>query len=173
MEPSLVAFLLDMAVKLSGLPAIPVAALPPIEPVSRATMQQLVCPEASPGCGAIVALFDTDGQRILYLDSLDLENSSDNSFLVHEIVHVLQYRQRGDTMYADCAALLRTEGEAYRVQNAYLRREGQFLRVGDVLRFTTCGMDKSVAARAPAGSDLSSRLSPSAVMAPHAIAPDL
>lgn len=173
MEPTLIAFLLDMAIKFSGLPPIPVAELPPMEPVSRATMQEIVCPEASPGCGAIVALFDTEGQRILYLESLNIENSSDNSFLVHEIVHVLQYRHRGEAIYADCTALLQTEGQAYRVQNAYLRREGQFLRVGDVLRFTTCGTDKSIAARAPTGSELESRSRPSAIMAPQAVAPDI
>lgn len=148
MDTALVAFLLDMAVKFSGLPPIPAEALPAFQPVSRAEMQRRVCPEAAPGCGAIVALFDTDQYRILYLEHLDLDNPADNSFLVHEIVHVLQYQQRGESIYADCNALLRTEGQAYRAQNAYLRREGQLMRVGEVLRFTTCGADRAVAALA-------------------------
>lgn len=151
MDTALIAFLLDMAVKFSGLPAIPVEALPPFQPVSRAEMQRLICPESTPSCGTIVALFDTDQYRILYLEQLDPENSTDNSFLMHEIVHVLQYRQRGDAIYADCSALLQTEGQAYKAQNAYLRREGQLMRVGEVLRFTTCAADRSVAAHAPAG----------------------
>lgn len=154
MDTALVAFLLDMAVKFSGLPPIPVDALPAFQPVSRAEMQRRVCPEAAPGCGAIVALFDTDQYRILYLEQLDLDNAADNSFLVHEIVHVLQFRQRGESIYADCSALLRTEGQAYRAQNAYLRREGQLMRVGEVLRFTTCAADRTVAARAAPGTTL-------------------
>lgn len=154
MDTALVAFLLDMAVKFSGLPAIPVEALPAFQPVSRAEMQHRVCPEAAPSCGAIVSLFDTDRYRILYLEQLDLDNPADNSFLVHEIVHVLQYQQKGEAIYADCQALLRTEGQAYRVQNAYLRREGQLMRVGEVLRFTTCAGDGAVAARAASDTSL-------------------
>lgn len=154
MDSALIAFLLDMAVKFTGLPAIPPSELPPFQAVSRGEMQRLVCPEEAPSCGAIVALFDTDRYRILYLESLDPENAADNSFLMHEIVHVLQYHQRGEAIYADCSALLSTEGQAYRAQNAYLRREGQLMRVGEVLRFTTCASDRAVAARAPAGTTL-------------------
>lgn len=154
MDSALIAFLLDMAVKFTGLPAIPPSELPPFQAVSRAEMQRLVCPEAAPSCGAIVALFDTDRYRILYLENLDPENAADNSFLMHEIVHVLQYHQRGEAIYADCSTLLKTEGQAYRAQNAYLRREGQLMRVGEVLRFTTCASDRAVAARAPAGTTL-------------------
>jgi hypothetical protein len=154
MDTALIAFLLDMAVKFTGLPAIPVEALPAFQPVSRAEMQRRICPEEAPGCGAIVALFDTDGYRILYLEQLDLDNPADNSFLIHEIVHVLQYHQKGEAIYADCGTLLHTEGQAYRAQNAYLRREGQLMRVGEVLRFTTCAGDRAVAARAAAGTTL-------------------
>lgn len=154
MDTALVAFLLDMAVKFTGLPSIPVEAMPVFQPVSRAEMQRRVCPEEAPSCGAIVALFDTDNYRILYLDQLDLDNPTDNSFLMHEIVHVLQYQQKGETIYADCNSTLRTEAEAYRAQNAYLRREGQLMRVGEVLRFTTCAADHAVAARAAAGTVL-------------------
>lgn len=151
MDTALIAFLLDMAVKFSGLPPIPVETLPPFEPVSRAEMQRLVCPEDAPGCGAIVALFDTDHYRILYLNQLDLDNPTDNSFLMHELVHVLQYHQKGEAIYADCTTTLGTEAAAYRAQNAYLRREGQLMRVGEVLRFTTCAGDRAVAAHATPG----------------------
>jgi hypothetical protein len=154
MDTALIAFLLDMAVKFTGLPAIPVEALPAFQPVSRAEMQRRICPEEAPGCGAIVALFDTDEYRILYLEQLDLDNPADNSFLIHEIVHVLQYHQKGEAIYADCSTLLHTEGQAYRAQNAYLRREGQLMRVGEVLRFTSCAGDRAVAARAAAGTTL-------------------
>lgn len=154
MDTALIAFLLDMAVKFTGLPAIPVEDMPPFLPVSRAEMQRLVCPEAAPGCGAIVALFDTDRYRILYLEQLDVDNPADNSFLMHEIVHVLQFHQKGEAIYADCTTTLRTEGEAYRAQNSYLRREGQLMRVGEVLRFTTCAADRAVASRAAPGTIL-------------------
>lgn len=149
MDSALIGFLLDMAVRFTGLPPVPAEELPPFQRVSRAEMQAAVCPEAleSRSCSGIMAVFDTEGQRILYLDTLDLDEASDNSFLLHEIVHALQYRQQGDAIYADCAALLRTEGQAYAAQNAYLRREGQFLRVGEVLRFTTCAQERAVAAR--------------------------
>ena len=33
---------------------------------------------------------------------------------------------------------IKTETEAYRAQNAYLKKEGQFLRFGETLAFTTC-----------------------------------
>lgn len=154
MDSALIAFLLDMAVKFTGLPPIPVEALPAFQPVSRAEMQRLICPEEAPGCGAIVALFDTDHYRILYLAQLDPDNPADNSFLIHEIVHVLQYHQKGEAIYADCTTLLQTEGQAYRAQNAYLRREGQLMRVGEVLRFTTCAGEGAVAARAAPGTTL-------------------
>jgi hypothetical protein len=149
MDATLVAFLLELAVKFTGLPAIPLNELPEFQRVSRAEMQRVVCAEEETGCRNIVALFDTDRFRILYLDTLNLDNPSDNSFLLHELVHALQYRRGGEAIYADCRALLRTEAQAYRAQNAYLRREGQFMRVGEVLRFTTCAADPKVAARDP------------------------
>ena len=146
MDKLLITFLLDMAVKFSGLPPIPLDQLPAFERVSPEQMQAEVCPEAPIACRSIVAVFDTERYRILFLDSLDLEKSADNSFLVHELVHALQYRQRGEAIYADCRALLATEQQAYDAQNGYLKREGQFMRVGEVLRFTTCAQDKAIAA---------------------------
>jgi hypothetical protein len=138
MDAALISFLLDMAVSLSGLPPVPARELPPLRAVSEDEMRQTACPEAPGHCRNLVAMFDTERYRILYLDSLDTESAADNSFLVHEFVHVLQYRRYGDAIYAGCRALLTTEAEAYRVQNAYLRREGELMRVGDILRFTTC-----------------------------------
>ncbi|MBL8484197.1 MAG: hypothetical protein JNJ60_18515 [Rhodocyclaceae bacterium] len=140
MDTALITFLLELAIKFSGLPSMAVEQLPSFERVSRAEMHHTVCPEsqADHGCAGIMAVFDTERNRILYLDTLDLEKPADNSFLLHEIVHALQYRQHGTAIYADCAALLATEQQAYAAQNAYLRREGVFMRVGEVLRYTTC-----------------------------------
>jgi hypothetical protein len=146
MDSSLVAFLLALAVKFSGLPAVPEDQLPPVRAVSQDEMRTIACGDAAAACGAIVALFDADRYRIFYLDTLDLQDADDNSFLLHEIVHVLQYKQSGAAMYATCEALLETEAQAYRTQNAYLRREGRLMQVGAVLQSTTCAADNAVPA---------------------------
>jgi len=146
MDASLIAFLLELAVKFTGLPAVPVDQLPPLRAVSRAEMRAIACGDAPAGCGEVVALFDADRYGIFYLDMLDPQDADDNSFLLHEIVHVLQYRQSGAAMYASCDALLSTEAQAYRAQNAYLRREGRLMQVGAVLQATTCAANNAVAA---------------------------
>jgi hypothetical protein len=146
MDASLVAFLLELAVKFTGLPGLPADGLPPLQAVSRSQMRAIACGDSPAGCGQIVALFDADRYRIVYLDTLDLQDAEDNSFLLHEIVHALQYRQRGAAMYADCEALLATEAQAYRAQNAYLRREGRLMQFGDVLQATTCAAKVAIGA---------------------------
>jgi hypothetical protein len=148
MDASLVPYLLDLAVRFTGLPALPPDQLPQLQAVSHVQMTAAVCADAAPGCEGVVAIFDPDRDRILYLETLDLEDADDNSFLLHEIVHVLQYRQDGSAIYANCQALLRTEAQAYRAQNAYLRHEGRLMQVGAVLQATTCaGADPSAAGR--------------------------
>lgn len=113
-------------------------ALPPVRVLHEVEIAALVCPKDPEHCEGIVATFETERYEILIRDSLNLENPADNSFLLHEIVHVLQWKARGDAIFKDCPEALRTEIEAYRVQNAYLKREGQFLRFGEMLMFTTC-----------------------------------
>jgi len=105
----------------------------------------------APGCSQIVALFDSDQYRILYLDTLNLEDAADNSFLLHELVHVLQYQRSGPAMYASCPALVRTEAQAYRAQNAYLRREGRLMQVGQILERVACDEAGAVVAGAYRG----------------------
>ena len=134
----LLAYLLAAAVKCSGLPGLPVERLPPIEIVSAEVISSEVCPDDKEGCGNLAAIFDTEHYVILVRDTLDMEKALDNSFLLHELVHVLQWTSRGPDIFKDCVASMRTEAEAYRAQNAYLKREGQFARFGEVLRFTTC-----------------------------------
>jgi hypothetical protein len=138
LDASLIAYLLQAAVSNSGLPAVPVESLPPIRAVSRDTIAKEICPARPTECQGIVAVFDTDGYRILYSDELDAENAADNSFLIHELVHVLQFKSNGAKIFATCEAAMKTETEAYRAQNAYLKKEGQFLRFGETLAFTTC-----------------------------------
>lgn len=134
----LLVYLLTAAVKLSGLPAIPVAQLPPIQIVPVEYISSKVCPDKKSGCRTLVAVFDTDDYVILVGDSLDLETTLDNSFLLHELVHVLQFKARGSEIFKDCPTSIRTESEAYKAQNAYLQKEGQFARFGEGLRFATC-----------------------------------
>lgn len=138
MDSSLIAFLLMAAVRITGLPAVPVEELPLFVPLSSQELQRQVCPDAGNGCRGIVAYFDTLHYRILYSDSLDLDEPLDHSYLLHEIVHVLQHRQFGNAMYADCHALLQTEGQAYRAQNIYLRAAGQMAYVGSRLLYASC-----------------------------------
>ncbi len=138
LDASLIAFLLQAAVSNSGFPAIPVESLPPIRAVSRDTIAKEICPSKPAECQGIVAVFDTDGYRILYSDELDAESAADNSFLIHELVHVLQFKVNGDKIFASCEASMKTETEAYRAQNNYLKKEGQFLRFGETLAFTAC-----------------------------------
>lgn len=137
-DPTLLAYLLSAAANLSGYPPIPVEELPPIAIMSAADMRREVCGDQQKSCANMAAVFDTDGRRILLRDDLDLDNPGDNSFLVHELVHVLQHHQRGERIFAGCHETLHTEREAYSVQNRYLKREGQFLRFGEGLAFMRC-----------------------------------
>ena len=140
-NPDLLAYLLAAAVKFSGLPGLPVEKLPPIQSVSAEYISSEVCPDDKDGCSNLVAIFDTEHYLILVRNTLDMEKALDNSFLLHELVHVLQLKARGPDIFKDCLASMRTEAEAYRAQNAYLKREGQFARFGEILRFTTCALD--------------------------------
>jgi hypothetical protein len=133
-----IAFLLEAAVAHSGYTTISVESLPPMRAVTRNVIATEICPKKPEECQGIVAVFDTDGYRILYSEELDTENAADNSFLIHELVHVLQHKANGDKIFASCEAAMKTETEAYRAQNAYLKKEGQFLRFGETLAFTTC-----------------------------------
>jgi len=138
MDSSLIAFLLAVAVRTTGLPAVPESELPPFVPLAPLELERQICPDAGNGCQGIVAYFDALHYRILYRDTLDLDDPLDHSYLLHEIVHVLQHRQVGNAMYADCWATLQSEGQAYRVQNIYLRANDQLAYVGGMLRHASC-----------------------------------
>lgn len=138
LNANLLAYLLTAAVKFSGLPAVPLAQLPPIRAVPAESISSKVCPGEKSACTSLVAVFDTDEYVIWVRDSLDLETALDNSFLLHELVHVLQFKTRGSDIFKDCLTAIRTESEAYQAQNAYLKKEGQFARFGEGLRLATC-----------------------------------
>ena len=138
MDAPLIAYLLAAAIRITGLPPVAVAELPPFVPLSSRDLERQVCPDAGHGCRGIVAYFDAQHYRVLYRDSLNLDDPFDHSFLLHEMVHVLQHRQEGNAMYEDCRALLRTEAQAYRAQNIYLRANDQLAYVGTRLNQSSC-----------------------------------
>lgn len=141
MEAQLLAYLLAAATSLSGLPEIAVESLPPVNVISTAALQTAACPMKQEQCREIAALFDSDTGRVLVSDSLDLSSAADNSFVVHELVHVLEYRYRGRAPQG-CPETLRSERFAYRVQNAYLRREGRPERFGGIMMRMVCAPDQ-------------------------------
>jgi hypothetical protein len=134
----LIARLLAATVQFSGLPAIDVADLPPVERVTAAELSKKMCPESPEKCGSVAALFDTETYRIYLRDTLDLATPMDNSFLVHELTHVLQFKQYGDAYFSSCRKVLDSEHAAYKVQNNYLGSEGVDWREGFLLRFMQC-----------------------------------
>ena len=86
----------------------------------------------------LVAAYLIEQHRIVYRDELDLEDDTDNSFLVHEYVHALQSSHFGDRIFETCEGVMSSEKQAYAAQQQYLKSRGQLLRVGDRLRFVTC-----------------------------------
>lgn len=143
MPPDLLAFLLAAAVRFSGYPAIAIEELPIILRLPAAELAAHSCPEREGSCARVAAAFEP-GEYVIYLrDTLDLEDPADNSFLVHELVHVLQWKRDGDTAFAACERALESEREAYRAQNAYLKQQGRLARFGHALTFATCAANQT------------------------------
>jgi len=95
LSSELLARLLAAAIRYSALSPVDIADLPPIEQLSAPALAAKVCPDEPERCTTMAALFDTERYRIYLRDSLDPDNPMDNSFIVHELVHVLQYRKHG------------------------------------------------------------------------------
>jgi hypothetical protein len=137
-DPALAADLLGWASRLSGLPNLPGEPLPRFVPLPQREIARTVCADSAAGCDALVAVYDTDRRRILYRNTLDMRDPTDQSFIVHELVHHLQFLQRGSTLFASCQSTLAGEAQAYRVQNLYQAHFRQWQRMGEVLRFMHC-----------------------------------
>ena len=138
MDASLIAYLLLAASRLTGLPAVEIDELPTFVALPASELERQVCVEENGGCSGMAAYFDALHYRILYSENLDLEDPVDHSFLLHELVHVLQHRQVGNTMYADCRAVVQTERQAYRAQNAYINSYGRLVQMGNLLTMSYC-----------------------------------
>ena len=128
---------------LSGYPQIPVQDVPRIRILSTAEITREICPDRPRDCARIVAQFDAEGPQIRLSVDLNLEFAQDRSFLVHELVHVLQYYHGGKSTASDCPSNLFSEQEAYRVQNAYLRQLGLTGRHGLMMASMTCTPEQS------------------------------
>jgi hypothetical protein len=138
----IIAHLFSVATTLSGYSGMPAADLPIVRMMEPSALTEEACPDDAAGCDKLVALYDRERHQILMRSDLDLHDPSDNSFLVHEFVHVLEARHKGPLYQRDCEATLRSEREAYRVQNAYLDREGRPERHGGMLEHRVCAVDQ-------------------------------
>jgi hypothetical protein len=130
--------LLAAAIRISQLPAIPTEQMPPVIPVSRQYLVEKVCPEQPERCRSMAALFDTEAYEIYVRKPVDLRSPVTLSFIVHELVHVLQFREGGHARFEGCQAVLTNEQQAYKVQNIFLNENGSDWREGFSLRFMTC-----------------------------------
>jgi hypothetical protein len=135
-DPALLNDLLQWASRLSGMPLAPV--LPAVQALSPDDLARRVCPDEPANCRTLVALYDTDRREVLYRNTLDLRDETDQSFIVHELVHYLQHLRDGDELFSSCERVLAAETAAYAVQNRYLTHFKQWRRVGEMLRFTHC-----------------------------------
>ncbi len=138
LSAELLATLLAVAIRYSALPAIDVAELPPIGQLSAQALAAKVCPEVPERCTTMAALFDVEGYRIYLRDSLNPGDPMDRGFIVHELVHVLQYKKHGDAYFDNCHNRIASERQAYFVQNNYLGDEGVDWREGYLVRFMRC-----------------------------------
>jgi hypothetical protein len=128
--------LMHWAMKLSGLPSTP--SLPSISPLSSEQLIQMVCPEDPLNCRSLISFYSTDERAVFYLESLNMDDDTDLSFIVHELVHHLQYAIEGAQLFSTCQKVMVAESQAYVVQNKYLAQFKQWRRVGEALRYIDC-----------------------------------
>lgn len=134
----LIDFLYDSASGISHYPMYPKEHRPKIMKKTKQQMQEEICPEDPGNCYNLAAFYNTDKNEVIYDEVLDIDSNHDNSFIVHELVHSLQYYHKGDAIFKDCKSTKETELEAYDVQNKYLKKMGVFAQYGDALKFLVC-----------------------------------
>lgn len=137
-----VAGLLKLAAMLGGFPDPAGRPVPAIVPLPVIALKARACPAAADRCGDIAALYDRPGHRILIRADLDGGGPVGQSFLVHELVHVLQGWQRGRDAES-CAQGLADERQAYAVQNRFLAGAGRPERFGTMLAMMACAPDQA------------------------------
>jgi hypothetical protein len=137
-DVNLISQLLAIAVRLTGLPAVAEADLPQIVAMSKEAITQEMCPERPSQCDTLVALFEPAKYRVIYRNTLDLNKTFDRSFLLHELVHVLQFKAKGPIIFFTCKDRMSAEREAYITQDRFLAEKGLEIRVGGTMRFMRC-----------------------------------
>lgn len=140
MTSETLAYLLSSAISISGLPPINQNELPIISQLTSIQMDKKVCENDPDECESelLVGVFIPQYNKIIILDSLDVDNDElDASFLVHELVHALQYKVNPHILDS-CESNLAAEIEAYKVQNRYLHIHGQLYQAGQILNFIQC-----------------------------------
>jgi hypothetical protein len=142
LDAALLSYLLGLASSLSGYPPLSLDDLPTVRMLSMQSFSEEVCPGEPSECTRLVAYYDRAREQILVRSDLQLQDSADNSFLLHEFVHVLEARQKGFAYQRDCRATLQSERDAYRAQNAYLSQQGRFERFGGMLAHMICSRDQ-------------------------------
>jgi hypothetical protein len=130
--------LMAVTASLSGYAPVPEQALPAVRVLAPAAMTREICPDNPRECVGLVAQFDADRAEIRLSTLLDLGDARGRSFLVHELVHVLQHEHRGKAPQHRCEDNLRAEQEAYAVQNAYLEKMRSSERFGRMLMSMQC-----------------------------------
>jgi hypothetical protein len=85
----------------------------------------------------VAAAYDPASGTVLLHEALDLGTVYGRSVLVHELVHLLQFRARADETVPCLAAL---ERRAYAVQRSYLRAHGETALMDDasIARRSAC-----------------------------------
>ncbi len=112
--------------------------MPQVISMSKEAITQEICPERHSQCDTLVALFEPLKYRVIYRNSLNLTKPYDRSFLVHELVHVLQFKAKGASIFASCKTRVMAEREAYKTQDRFLAENALEIRVSGALRFMQC-----------------------------------
>lgn len=112
--------------------------LPRLEILDRSGLAARLCPGAAADCEGIMAAYDAPTDTVILRDFLDMRRAPDRSFLVHELIHVLQHQRQGQGFQARCSDVVNSEREAYQVQNRYLAAHGQLQRVGQMIGQMSC-----------------------------------
>lgn len=106
-------------------------AIPEMLPEIRLVSHRFIVEETCKGieCNRYAAAAP---DKPIYIDeTLDLERVEDYSYVLHEVIHVLQFAAKGitDLGSLSCNEMLQLEREAYHLQQKYLSKERAFLRV--------------------------------------------
>ncbi len=147
-DAKLLAELLLYAAQVGGFPKPDVAVMPPIQMLSNQAMQSAVCNQNLHECDGIVAHYDVTLHRILMSDALDPDSVVAQSFLVHEMIHVLEAYYTPQAIQTTCQYILNSERQAYQVQNQFLISHGSSQRFGRLLNNRVCAKDQPAGGQA-------------------------